>query len=150
MNYELAKKLKEAGYPMKLAITTSDPSNLFTYPVGGAHFYIYPTLSELIEACGDRFACLLNLGNDDWKARADEPCYECYNGQPEGKGSTPEEAVANLWLELNKKESDAFDKMCKIRYPHDSPDYPCPKCHPETNSCPTCGADLPPGHPLKT
>ena len=60
----------------------------------------HPSLSELIEACGDLF---LGLRNETgfWSA----------TGFPEGNrkawftenGKTPEEAVANLWLELNKK-----------------------------------------------
>ncbi len=63
-----------------------------------------PTLSELIEACGEKFEELINL-KDKWI---------CYGGGKDiikgveqwhafGEGSTPEEAVANLWLELNKK-----------------------------------------------
>lgn len=63
-----------------------------------------PSLSELIEACGHEFNHLKKV-HGDWKWEA------YYNGEDVrddnhyffGNGSTPEEAVANLWLELNKK-----------------------------------------------
>jgi hypothetical protein len=52
-------------------------------------------LSELINACGDKFEVLERKGKDKWHCR---PCYgECKNYK------TPEEAVANLWLKLQNK-----------------------------------------------
>jgi hypothetical protein len=63
-------------------------------------FYV-PTLSELIEACGEMFGSLVkstHFGATMWLAHS-------RNARPaktEG-GSTPEEAVARLWLALNKK-----------------------------------------------
>jgi hypothetical protein len=55
-----------------------------------------PTISELIKALGDGFVNLyLTKG-----------VFHCVNPFEDGEditGSTPEEAVANLWLELNKK-----------------------------------------------
>lgn len=80
MNYELAKKLKDVG---------------FRVPVGASSLW-QPSLSELIEACGEKFS---NLRNDEgrWIATASGVSY----GQT---GSTPEEAVANLWLALNEKK----------------------------------------------
>ncbi|MEK6878339.1 MAG: hypothetical protein AABY22_01955 [Nanoarchaeota archaeon] len=54
MNYELAKKLKDAGFPFKehhLGILHMDeytPAN-------------YPSLSELIVACGDNFGGLFRI-----------------------------------------------------------------------------------------
>jgi hypothetical protein len=59
-----------------------------------------PTLSELIEACGEHLRSLDNCGEQGWEAiREDDEC-----GEPIGfeEGSTPEEAVARLWLALNK------------------------------------------------
>lgn len=58
-------------------------------------------LSSLVESCGDKFRGL-EIGDwmeEDnsklWYAKSkDEIIIQC---------STPEEAVANLWLELNKK-----------------------------------------------
>lgn len=59
-----------------------------------------PTLSELIEACGDEFYSLVQVTLGEWNS---------FSTIDEGntiltiKGKTPEEAVAKLWLELNKK-----------------------------------------------
>lgn len=65
-----------------------------------------PILSELIEACGDKF---INVGINPFprpeKFMASGSIKEGKNdifGKNEF-GQTPEEAVANLWLELNKK-----------------------------------------------
>ena len=88
MNYELAKKLKDAGFPQK--------GNGFTlYPNDGIHTEVsFPTLSELIEECGGNSKALIQQNNKTmWEYAID------------GRGAigqTPEEAVANLWLELNK------------------------------------------------
>lgn len=87
MNYELAKKLKDAGYTnySKCWSGTDDSPN--------------PTLSELIEAC-DNCGLALFERNHLWEA------YSEWGGDDYthfGKGSTPDEAVANLWIALNKK-----------------------------------------------
>lgn len=62
-----------------------------------------PTLSELIEACGDDFEMLRKIFHYPngvflhWFA-------ECTNKKGIcTEGFTPEEAVANVWLVLNKK-----------------------------------------------
>lgn len=97
MTYELAKKLKDAGYKQG-----GSPNTMYS-PDQKEIVYI-PTLSELIKACGDDFSGLIiNRGplsdvNTKWS---------CAGGRFIGLGSTPEEAVANLWLslqELKKKE----------------------------------------------
>ena len=72
MTYEIAKKLKEAKFPF-----------LWNYEPQALAFREYPSLSELIEACGDVFYDLQ---------------------QKPIKGDTPEEAVANLWLALTDKK----------------------------------------------
>lgn len=87
MNYELAKQLKEEGFPFDKDVIEWEPG------------YI-PTLSELIEACGDGFHGLWVI-QDEWEAFS-----ELDNGYIVGKngeGKTPEEAVAKLWLALNRK-----------------------------------------------
>ncbi len=88
MNYELAKKLKDAGFPeMEWRIEQflkHGPAKL-------------PTLSELIEACGDSLGDLTRT-DSGWMTNC-----ENIGNNPQTEGSTPEEAVANLWLELNKK-----------------------------------------------
>jgi len=57
--------------------------------------YFAPTLSELIEACGVYFDFLANNGRN-WRARS------VMEKTAEGEGSNPEEAIARLWLALNK------------------------------------------------
>ena len=119
LSYEKCKELKDAGFSQGDFL--------------GNHFYTYnsqdrgkikmvgfevkgqdevnkkdikiPTLSELIEACGDKFDRLeqqfVNLDGEDeisWAA-----CYDKVLLVERGK--TPEEAVANLWLELNKNKN---------------------------------------------
>ena len=66
--------------------------------------YIFPTLSELIEACGDEIRLQSYWSENDLMWQADNS-YNFYvkENQVAEVGSTPEEAVANLWLELNKK-----------------------------------------------
>lgn len=56
-----------------------------------------PTLSELIEAFGEHFSCVHRLPDGSWRASLidEEDKYIC------GEGSTPDEAVARLWLALH-------------------------------------------------
>lgn len=101
MKYELAKKLKDAGFPQQTEHTYCwveahqdwELDNGVTSTEKG--FCACPTLSELIEACGDGFKHLDKEGKL-WYA------YNI-NGHSKDEGElTPEEAVAYLWLELNK------------------------------------------------
>ncbi len=105
MNYELAKKLKDNGFPQQkcsmiwksasVGMSTSDP------------VLMVPTLSELIEECPSWFEkendywFTLQKCKDFWSAG-----YLYYDNWHEkvGEGSTPEEAVAMLWLAINGKE----------------------------------------------
>lgn len=101
---ELPRQLKDAGFPNMKAhiskdinITThlgKEVSRTVEEEIIG---YEMPTLSELIEACGE---CNFTLAqsNSLWNASgADGSSYWIK------KGNTPEEAVTKLWLELNKK-----------------------------------------------
>lgn len=112
MNYDLAKKLKEAGfsqsvvYGMKYYAAGIRKWCLFEdleTPIG-VEWYRVPTLSELIEACGTSLQKLERAGTDFggpcWAASALEG--DSANGRYQ-TGQTPEEAVANLWLALNAK-----------------------------------------------
>jgi hypothetical protein len=103
IDYKLAKKLKEAGFEQKGNGTVIDEhDNVQTLRTSGFQLYS-PTLSELIEACGESFDSL-TLCDGDWRADGIDPNIGCVVdccGEL-GQGSTPEEAVANLWLELNK------------------------------------------------
>ncbi len=149
ISYELAKKLKENGFPQKEAQSWEDineaspwenymntrntegrhgtfDSSIIGYPETepdffeqgkyrpsarfkreyldseeGKRFTVYvPTLSELIEACKLKLnpteTILLEIHTDGAIARI-------HNYSWMSTGSTPEEAVALLYLELNKK-----------------------------------------------
>lgn len=90
---QLAKELKDAGFPVQRCTCGLD-----------SHFKS-PTLSELIEACGDGFIALKHYA--DWTAHGDEETtisHEEENFSLNTSGSTPETAVAMLWIALNKKE----------------------------------------------
>ncbi len=111
MNYELAKKLKGVGFPQggdgRFSNENGMPIPMFQPEVGEFGNFVYiPTLSELIETCGDKqiviwrfkrkwYAGIYKYGSDIYID--DYPSYDA-------EGETPEEAVANLWLELNKKD----------------------------------------------
>lgn len=100
MNYELAKQLKDAGFPQQIhddamyvdsdGRSTHEPT---IHWLNGEIAYI-PTLSELIAACGDDFIRLDKCAHDWWATGL-------VDGWDEFNGKTPEEAVANLWLSLN-------------------------------------------------
>ena len=96
MTYELCKKLKEAGFPQQVSCNHHAAQNCSCYEDWR------PTLSELIEACGERFKSLWRHTGGTWTAeygtRRIAPRRRC-------DGSTPEEAVACLWLALNKPKS---------------------------------------------
>lgn len=94
MNYELAIQLKDAGFPQGDSVYPKDISGQICPKI--------PTLTELIEACGEHIDTIrLNHKTLDWEAGE----WDWYNGGwgHYGSGKTPEEAVARLWLELNKK-----------------------------------------------
>lgn len=115
MKYELAKELKDAGFPQKVYTGTT----FYPYPDSNERVWVEdsephfhddiavkkPTLSELIEACGEGFDSLYKDRTDNsWHASI------VVKVLPKGahesqymKGATPEEAVARLWLALNKK-----------------------------------------------
>lgn len=91
MKYELAKELKDAGFPQVVRRGTQ------LTPDFGVGAVVYaPTLEELIEACGDRYFRLVHTV-ENWQASVGvEEGYLWY------MGATPTEAVARLWLALNK------------------------------------------------
>lgn len=97
MQYELAKKLKEAGFPQGhngADIVTTDDGEM----IGTNEISKMPHLEELIEACGEDFESLIKQ-SDNWVATQ----FQAMGGRTikMGKGETPIEAVANLWLELH-------------------------------------------------
>jgi hypothetical protein len=109
MTYELAKQLKDAGFPQVKSVDTvpdrygpdgtmhmweHDAREFVDYQYG----YKIPNLSELIVACGDNFASLQKkVGGYSAFGFGDEDSMQY------GYSATPEEAVAKLWLALNQK-----------------------------------------------
>lgn len=121
MNYELAKQLKDAGF-LKIILCGREDAHEIK-GCGECDAEHYPTLSELIEACpklrkleDEKYDGYLALHARDngWEAGYTRfYAYEGYYMEIEQQGSSPEEAVAKLWLELNKKKFDCEKK--KIR-----------------------------------
>lgn len=89
ITYELAKQLKDAGFPLK----SSSHEHVDGVIFDDGEYYKIPTLSELIEACNSVFFVLEKL-KDGWG------CNDHYIRET---GKSPEESVANLWLLINKK-----------------------------------------------
>jgi hypothetical protein len=112
MNYELAQKLKDAGFDVKGVrkgyLLDKFDCLPFPFPITNEMKeqleYVYvPTLEELIEACGDYFTDLYRTkSNDDSSKIVWISDYMDYTGRYI-EGSTPKEAVANLYLAINKK-----------------------------------------------
>lgn len=102
MNYELAKKLKDAGF---LQDEDGEGEMINAIDDGSIKWAYVPTLSELIEAFGEDFFTLEKMA-DFWLASAmDEPLEPLFV-----QGKTPEEAVAKLWLKLKKHTELKYKK----------------------------------------
>lgn len=111
MDYELAKKLKDVGFPQ------GDYSQNFVYIDSMDGIFLdgimehlrdgvlrIPTLSELIDACGEGFALHMRPNNQGWKAwQINSNPREPNAANFEEVGKTKEEAVANLYIKLNEK-----------------------------------------------
>ena len=93
MTHELAKQLKDAGFPQE-GNKYQGPQKEAGEATLSNELVLIPTLSELIEACGDISFSLNKTNTGFWieSVKGDTETYP-----------TPEEAVANLWLALNKK-----------------------------------------------
>ena len=89
MDYELAEQLKHAGFPQRL--NRDDRENQILTDNELVH---YPDLSELIEACGEPFAFLKKTLSNEWISVS-------YGFKSSAPCSTPDEAVAKLYLALN-------------------------------------------------
>jgi hypothetical protein len=108
MNYELAKQLKDAGFPQdKIGWVYLDIEGQ-NYPDTAWKKVEYPeietkepTLSELIAACGDEFYSLVYTTDKDWGCFSEK---DQWNTIATADGKTPEEAAAKLWFALNKKQ----------------------------------------------
>jgi hypothetical protein len=110
MTYELAKQLKDAGFPQQVTVedqTVVFSKNVRLHPMsvvdGETEFAYAPTLSELISRVWEyshQFRLDYVQVTAKWAA-----CTVWGNGYEDDwqEGNTPEEAVAKLWLALNKK-----------------------------------------------
>lgn len=99
INYELAKALKDEGFVLREfdMILSPDDEGVFIWQTR----YHYPTLSELIKACGNpSFKASMNNGR--WFVIFPELEDEGGN-QEEFWLNSLEEVFAILWLELKKK-----------------------------------------------
>lgn len=115
MKYELAEKLWDAKYPFKFRDSSLSLMCMCTGPVckgpWGTEFrfenklYPEPTLAELIEAVRTNglgaythadFKLTYKREGKNWRAMLIQ------GGIIYGDGATPEEAVARLWLKLNR------------------------------------------------
>lgn len=109
MEYSLAKQLKDAGFQFHELKLEVNGVRAIIPSCGAVVFedtplkvFFLPTLSELIEACGDFFWELKLTHDGEWKRK-----YFCI-GSKQGENEapfcdTPEEAVAKLWITLNKR-----------------------------------------------
>lgn len=113
LTYETAKQLKDAGFPQDLKHRhekgqfSADISRIEgpikpgdSYRVHPEDLVYIPTLSELVESCGDEFRSLRKEGDIYYAVPLSA---ELLRGGKSQRGLSPEEAIANLWLELNKK-----------------------------------------------
>lgn len=97
LTYEDCKELKDAGFSHSdwrvISYDSYPPILAFCNP---------PTLSELIEACGLQFMSLIApcVYDENWIAWGSN--YKEEGRRSKGTGSSPEQAVKNLWLALNK------------------------------------------------
>ena len=105
MQYELAKKLKDAGFPqpdfhftlqdlVDVAIQDRDDNSVWYYK---------PTLSELMEACAEKGVVRLNYATGAGATAEGNYSEHTEKFKTLREGQTPEESVAKLWLALNKK-----------------------------------------------
>ncbi len=101
ITYELAKSLKDAGFPMYQRAAPDGMREEDCYLFDGANYKI-PTLEELIESCGNEEHMLLEhrniSGSRDWYVS-----FYTNHGMFHGIGKTLIVAVARLWLVLNKE-----------------------------------------------
>ena len=103
IDYELAKELKDAGFP------EGEGQRIHDHTVNPPLHYYLPALEELIEEVERDgwfgFSLEHNHINDEWDAWIIENVghKSLLEATMLHSGSTPTEAVARLWLALNKK-----------------------------------------------
>ncbi len=102
LTYSDCQELKEYGFPQ--SGRGEYVEDVGSYDEMGMTVVAYaPTLSELISECGEGFAVLVRVDrSEDGKGIFFSAGYDKYaiNHQT---GATPEQAVKNLYVALNKK-----------------------------------------------
>jgi len=98
MTYELALKLKEAGFPQNGNGSILFPEGDWSKdnPLSKAWEVYFPTLSELIEECQKESVIVITTGESMTTVLHGVSGLVC-------RGSTPTEALASLWLSLKNK-----------------------------------------------
>jgi hypothetical protein len=109
MKYELAKQLKDAGFPQMCGvqwgmqrvpalreISAIDPS------------LSVPSIDELMQECGEPIQIIMIKANNIYPEKNEPKTFLLYEAKKldgsnkSGTGFSAQEAVATLWLELNK------------------------------------------------
>jgi hypothetical protein len=116
MTYELAKKLKDTGYPQPRKGDLDMPGGRaytgihnHTYYAGNTRWdnsWIHsPNLGELIEACGSQFTMLRRIPDTGWRAKYTDDSSQDTTEHITyiQSGHYPEEAVAKLWIKLHNE-----------------------------------------------
>ena len=107
LSYKKCLELKKAGFPQTLTGNDhyecghhfNDEAIAMLHRSDCEGWVKFPTLEELIEACGDGFQSMKHSKNT-WRIYMPN---RTNTGFEENDYSTPKEAVANLYLELKKK-----------------------------------------------
>ena len=114
IDYKLAKQLEDAGFKqlegMNYYCKHEVGKDICSHcSVLKNEFVAYPTLYELIEACGDEFNSLSQQGLDKKMRELQKKIcgnggnWIAWGGGIYEIGESPEVAVANLFIALNKK-----------------------------------------------
>jgi len=99
ITYELAKKLREHGFPLRKCHGAPDWKGEAIFKIYN-DAYFFPTLPELIKECASAMVISIDVDGNAYAFH-----YMDDNRKAEGRGKTPEEAVALLYLSLNPKRT---------------------------------------------
>src|SRR6516225_5767632 len=102
ISHQLARKLKDAGFPQSELARAQQRA--------GYDYVSLPNLSTLIEVCGEGFGA---LGREPNRWVACEYVSERGEWSNVHEGETPEDAVARLWLSLNGQQQERKKVTCR-------------------------------------
>ncbi len=107
MTYEMLKRLKESGFPLQRVsfevgqeVSLARPAVVFSgsTSVAEAGIYYVPSLSDLVEACGNHLQAMSRVP-DGWEcSRQPHGRREAAGGPASTRGATLIDALAELWL----------------------------------------------------